>query len=174
MTFDDRNLPGDDPGNEAAPRSPEGERRATKECIRGIALTARLLQVHFSFHRAGAALLTRVPREELGEQPFKIAQVDEHDCRTFDELAEAVAFTRAAIDDGDAVGIGWNPNEMDAFRGLSDFAGLLVEADQLVTTFGPSGAATSLLTHNNLPHAAAVIGTALLLGLPMVIEGVER
>jgi hypothetical protein len=164
---------GQPPESEAAPRPPEGERRA-HEIIRSVVLTARLLQVHFSFHRAGAALLTRVPREELGGQPIKVAQVEEHDCRTFNDLAEAVAFTRATIEAGDAIGIGWNPNEMDAFRGLSEFAGLLVEADQYVTTFGPSGAATSLLTRDNLPHAAAIIGTALLLGLPMVIEGVER
>ena len=133
------------------------------------AITARLLQVHYALFRCGTVLLTRASPEELGGENVKVAPADAHECRAFTDPDEAEQFIRRAIADGDIICMGWNPAEESAWYGLQGFAEHL-DGEVSALIIGPAGAARVLLSADDLPHAAQVIGTASLMGLPVVLE----
>ena len=144
---------------------------------RSSAITARLLQVHFAMHRNGGAVaLFRAPAAELGGERIRHIDGSPDELRTFTDAAEAEAFVRAAITEGDVVGMAWSPDEQHVFARLQLFGELLSQCVKLnALIIGPGGTARVQLRRDNLKHVAEVMGTAALLRLDVVLEQeVER
>lgn len=136
---------------------------------------AWLLQLHYAMHRAGAVCLTRAPRATMGGKRMKMFEGTKDELRTFTDAGEAEAFIRAAIGEGDVVGIAWSNDEHRVLAQLGQFGHLLAGSPVLdALIIGPAGAARMQLRADNLKHAAEVFGMATLLGLSVLLEEVDE
>lgn len=133
--------------------------------------TARLLQVHYAMHRAGAVNLIRMPMAALGGEAVKVIAGKPDEGRIFADATEAEAFIRQAADNGDVVGVACPKHEMPVLAQLAELA-LLLDSNAEVTAriIAPAGVIEVHFRADNLKHAAEVFGTATLFGLSVMLE----